>query len=176
MKIPTLKIESATAKKDVRKCMESARLDVENQRLIATDGHILAIIPAEIDDGDTTGPISVEAIKAARKSKSERIKANGSLVLDNKAEFPREDLGQYPDVDRVFKLGAADKRDESHIDVRFDARLLLRLAEAISTSCKDSLGVQLSFTRRDDGTIDDTAPILVFGKDGGKGLLMPMRN
>ena len=127
MKTPISKIESATAgKHEVRYYLKNAWLDVEKKRLIATDGHICAIVPAELEEGDITGPITSEALKNARASKSKSIEAKGSLVLDNSASYPREPGIKYPDVDRIRPT------EEFKIVISLDAALLLRLAEAIN--------------------------------------------
>src|SRR3972149_4290860 len=126
MKTPNSKIENTVAKKDVRYYLNDAWLDVEKKRLVSTNGHICAIVPVEVDDGDTTGPVSVEVLKQARKFKSTHIKANGSYTLDNNATFERTGMDiKYPDVDRIVP-----NKEVYTVEIGLDATLLLRLAES----------------------------------------------
>ena len=61
-------IEQASAVKDTRTYMNKPYYD--GKRVIATDGHIIAITrPDAKDEGDTAGSIPIEALKAARKQK-----------------------------------------------------------------------------------------------------------
>lgn len=108
MRIPSTKIEAAAATRDVRAYINQPWLDVERQRIVATDGHILAIVPIETDEGDASGPIPTEAIKAARKMYRHTpdamgvFKANGAIAFPNGYTIPRPDgIGEFPDVDRL---------------------------------------------------------------------------
>src|SRR3990172_5585006 len=127
MKTPNSKIENGVAKKDMRYYLNDAWLDVEKKRIVSTNGHICAIVPIEMDDGDTTGPVSVEVLKQARKFKSTHIKANGSYTLDNNATFERPGMdSKYPDVDRVVP-----NKETDTVEIVLDATLLLMLPDTI---------------------------------------------
>ena len=137
MKMPNRNISKATAgPRQFRRVMEEPYLDTENSLIVATDGHILAACPVELDEGDTSGNVSSEAIKAALKSspvksrsaKTANIKANGSLELDNGATYPRENLGQFPDYKRIIP-----DLDKAEMVISLDAKLLKDLADAINT-------------------------------------------
>lgn len=67
MKIPVAKLETFTADKEGRAVMQAVWLDVEGQRLIATNGHIAARVTIGVDDNDITGMIPVEVFELARK-------------------------------------------------------------------------------------------------------------
>jgi hypothetical protein len=166
MKTPNSKIESAAAKKDVPYYLLDAWLDVEKRRIVSTDGHICAIVPVELDDGDVSGPISIEVLKQARKTKSSSIKANGVLSLDNGATFPRDGMdNKYPDVDRIVP-----NRTKYTVEIALDASLLLRLAEAVNDqTLKYSHNLKLHIT----GPLD---AVKVTGNiEGAVGVIMPAR-
>lgn len=178
MQMPNVKIEGAAGKGDIRSYLREPYLDVDNKRIIAADGHIAAIVPILIDEGDTSGHISADAIVAARKSATARsrpdklinIKANGSLTLDNNASFPRNDLGKFVDIDRVIA-------PKSHDVISLNAKLLLNLAQAICLQGEDPI-VTLHLTEdRQTGAIR----VERFAKKGDAadapfGMIMPVRN
>ena len=128
------KIESAVAsKKDYREKLQDCYLDVEKPRLLATDGHILAIVPVETGEHDTTGYISVEALTSQRKATGKKVEhvelaCNGSVALPDGRTFPREDYGIYPNVDSVLP-----KPESRNFHVALNADLLHRLADAIGS-------------------------------------------
>ena len=135
MNVPTGLIEKAAGIHDIRKHLNDPYLDTEKKRLIATNGHIAAIIPVEVSEADTSGPISAEALKAARKA------AKGSplggiaptiactektLEVGQGPTYPRPDLqNKYPDIDKVIP------KTKGYIKVGLDAKLLYDLALAI---------------------------------------------
>ena len=55
MKIPNTKFEkcAAEARNDPRTYLSQPWLDVDKKRLLTTDGHVMAVIPVEVDDDDT---------------------------------------------------------------------------------------------------------------------------
>lgn len=165
MKTPLSKIEKAVAVKDGRYYLNDVYLDVEKSRLVSTNGHICAIVPIETDEGDTSGPVSVEALKHARKLKSEHIKVNGSLALDNGMVLPRPEKANYPDVDRIIP-----KEDGFKVIIGLDASLLLKLAEAVndqSSSYLTNLKLHIS---------GPNEAIKVTGNiKGAIGVIMPVR-
>ena len=137
MKLPNRQIYKAVeSTRGVRQILQTPYLDTDASAVIATNGHILAYCPVELDEGDTSGPITAESIKAAikqspmtcRVDKMANIKANGSLILDNGASYPRETVGQYVDYKRVIP----DKSQAEYV-ISLDAKLLKDLADAINT-------------------------------------------
>ena len=133
MKMHNSAIEKAAGVKDVRHYLTQPYLDVERGAILATNGQILAVVPVDLDEDDTSGHVSIDAIKAARKqapgSRADKvlsIKANGGLLLQDGQSYPRGDLGKYPDIDRVIP----DKDKAEHV-FSIDATLLKNLAEAI---------------------------------------------
>ncbi len=127
---PKLKLEKLTDT-GVRAYLSAAHLDVDKKRLSVTNGNILAVIPVDLSEGDTSGPVTTEVIKAARATRSERVEitCNGGLGVDGKT-FERPDLGKFPDIDRVIPDG------EPEFSVGLNARLLFELAEALTVSNK----------------------------------------
>ena len=108
MKLPNTGIEMAVARGDTRDYLNHAHLDAENKRLIACNGNILAVVPVEVDEEDTSGPVGLDAIKAARKAAGK--KANATVIVNNDQRIPaaglsmsRPSVGEYPNVDRILK-------------------------------------------------------------------------
>ena len=105
MKMRNTKIESAVDSKEMRLHLTEPFLDVENKRLVATDGKILTAIKVEVEPDDVSGYISKDALVAARKiakkykEETIEIRANGSLELKTGDKFNRRDLGTFPNVD-----------------------------------------------------------------------------
>ena len=136
MKLPNRQIFKASGNKDARFYLNEPYLDIDEKAVVATDGHVLAVCPVELDDGDTSGPITEESIKAAiklstvktRSMKTANVKANGMLVLDNGATYPRPDNVTFPDYHRVIP-----DINKAEMVISFDAKKLKDLADAINT-------------------------------------------
>ena len=172
MKMPNRKIEKATGYKDVRFYLNEPYLDTENSLLIATNGNILAACPVELDEGDTSGTITAESIKAAIKAsphkgirdKTANIKANGSLELDNGQSFPRAELTQpWVQYQRVIP-----DPDKATTVISLDAKLLKDLADAINTPGTSVIELHIT---------DNTSPFYVKSDSKSEcyGVIMPCR-
>ena len=170
MKLPESQVELAASTEESRYTLKAVKLDVAGKRLMATDGHILAIVPTEVSENDHDGLINVDAMKAARKlqraAKSVPIQAtvNGKFTIaaaGQAAEFELE-TGNFPNVEAVIP------KFEGPPTVTLDAGLLLRLAKAIQT--KDhQLDYPVSLWIK-----DANSAVLVKGEqDGAIGVLMP---
>ena len=167
-------IEQCAGKNDVRHYLNHPYLDTENKRLIATDGHCLAVVPVELSEGDTSGPVSADALKAARKTitgisrvpyrTEAEIVCNGGLEVTDGPTFPRPDLdgSKYPDIERI----TPDK--EGRICFGVKAQYLADVAKAIANSKYG--GVTLWIDPK-----DPTAAILLEGENDAYGVVMPMR-
>ena len=172
MKLPNTDIERAAASNDIRRYLNHVHLDVENQNLVACAGSILAVVPVEVDEGDTTGPITKDAIKLARKGAKKNeptVLANGSLSIPAQGvTMARPDDGVFPDYQRVLI------RDEDLPTICLDADLLVDLASALNRRGSQNNGVRLHLPRNVD------APIKVepmWGPAiGTVGVLSPMRD
>ena len=65
MKMRNTKIESAVDSKEMRLHLTEPFLDVENKRLVATNGKILTAIKVEVQPEDVSGYISKDALEAS---------------------------------------------------------------------------------------------------------------
>ena len=168
MKFPKTMIEKCVSKKDVRYYLNDCHLDVENKRLVATDGHKAVFLPVTVSESDTSGPVTSEAIIAARKLAKGKgvceIGCNGSLELSNGASFPRPDHGtSYPEMDRILP------QIDTDIRVSLNAQYLLDIAKAISDG-KFATNVTLHIPA------DTNCAIRISGNiPEAKAVLMPVR-
>jgi hypothetical protein len=95
-----------------RKALEHAILD--GDKLVATTGRAMVVIPIERETGDRDGYVSPEALIQARKNGG-KVACGDSFVLSNGASFPRnpeiESIKPYdwkqvaPKGEMSFKLG-----------------------------------------------------------------------
>lgn len=134
MKIPEAKIELATSQEASRYTLQAVKLDVEQKKLIATDGHILACIPAEVAADDHSALIALDVMKSLRAIKKQQkhgepqVTTNGKITvesLNTRSEFPLAE-GSFPNYEAV-----KPKMEGPHT-IGIDAALLLRLAQALS--------------------------------------------
>lgn len=176
MKIAASKIEGVHGNsKDVRPFTHYVHLDTDKRRVIATNGHMLVILPAEIEDGDTAGPITDDALKLARKlagRKADDITVRAgkdTVTLDDGTIMPRlsADTYTYPDVDAVVP-------GRSEVAVSFNPEYLALIAKALP---KAEFGVTLYLKTEADGSIDPHGAIRVESNrdDNAVGVLMPVR-
>ena len=171
MKMQNRQIYKATSgPKDAREMLTEPYLDADKSLIVATNGHILAACPVLLDEDDTSGVVSTEAIKAAiktspgrRQDKTANVKANGSLELDNGATYPREDKGQFPQYERVIP-----DKDKAEMVISFDAKLLKDLADAINTPGNSQIKLHI---------VDNNSAFYVESDNNSDcyGVLMPCR-
>lgn len=174
MKLTQNEIERAAAKGDIRPYMNHVHLDAAAQRLVATNGHILAVVPVEVEEGDTAGPIPAEAFPAARKAAGSHfepaMQANGSVVLQNGATMPRPsaaDIGPFPAWEKLV-----ERFQPSGVSVTFNAELLYELARALTPKgSKYGRVITLHLSASEP----DKSAMKVEGANGAFGLLMPCR-
>lgn len=68
MNIPDVLIEQfVSADEKAKLVLQGAWLDVESERLLATNGHIAARVGVSLNEKDVTGPIPLEVFQLARK-------------------------------------------------------------------------------------------------------------
>jgi DNA polymerase III sliding clamp (beta) subunit (PCNA family) len=141
MRIPEAKIELAASQEETRFALQSVKLDTESKTLCATDGHICAVIPAQVADDDKSALIALQTIKALRQlqktSKNLQgknvpldVHTNGKVTVEangGKLEHSYAD-GTFPRIDQV------KPKFEGKPTVTLDAALLLRLAQALTAS------------------------------------------
>jgi hypothetical protein len=166
MKIPlNCKLEACVSNDTMRLHINNIHIDVENKLAIATNGQMLAIVPIEPEEADTSGPLPPKALQAARKLKAfgaACFTINGDIKLPDGCSMPRPTVSPYPNWRAV--VPAEDRPVK--FAVSLDAKLLSRLADALGSDV-----VKLQF-------LDDLSPIVVVPSgclDGRKGILMPER-
>tara|TARA_R110000787_G_scaffold205422_1_gene315822 strand:- start:583 stop:1131 length:549 start_codon:yes stop_codon:yes gene_type:complete len=155
MKLPTAKIELAAPKNDVRYYLDGAYLNVETSELVVTDGHILVKHSVELDDGDISGIIPLDAFAHARKTKSASITtARAAPTADkdgwigddttgtptaytNGASFPLVD-GTYPDYCKVIP-------EPVDVTICLDLTLLDRIRKAMFEKTGPTSTCQVTF-------------------------------
>ncbi len=170
------RIDLIISKDATRPHLASAYLDLDGPSpvLVATDGHRLVKLPVKACDGDTTGFVTGEALKAGRQSvrKGEEfsISANESLYVQNGPTFPRPTdatAGCFPPYSKVIP----GKRDT--VSICLNAHYLWELAQALGADKFGGVVIEFNPAGPMDpivvkrGTKEDDA--------GGIGVLMPMR-
>lgn len=165
MKIQNRKLDGVVGKDKIRNYISQPYVDVDKKIMVATNGSILSVCPIEPDEGDTSGHIPLEAIKAAIKGNKfdPCVKANGNITLESGQTFPREDLGQFPVWNRVIP-----DKDKAEIVISLDAKQLKALADAICNPGKQSI-VRLHIKDNNTSFYVDT------GDSDCYGIIMPCR-
>jgi DNA polymerase III sliding clamp (beta) subunit (PCNA family) len=146
MRLPEARIENAVSRESNRYTLQSVQVDVEHKRVMATDGHILAIVPCEVSDKDHSVLLTADSIKQIRamqkraKSIPVEVLLNGKAIATGKAESAEYDLGEgrFPNVDMVIP-----KYDDVPPTITLNVDLLYRLAKAM-TAPDDPLIVTLT--------------------------------
>jgi len=136
MRLPEAKIELAASTEESRYTLKAVKLDVAGKRIMATDGHILAIVPCEVGDKDKDALLSLDSIKQIRamqkraKSVPVEVTTNGKATAVGAGETAEYELinGTFPNVDAVIPKGG---KYEGPCTVSLNAELLLRLAKAL---------------------------------------------
>ena len=126
------KLEKIVSKDTTRHAITCAYLDTKDKtpRLIATNGHAMAVIKVEAEK-DEQGNVPIAAIIDARKLNSKKaiastLSLNGDCKLDNGATYKRQD-SQFPDWRKIGTTGDKTFR------VAFDAKLLHELADSLGS-------------------------------------------
>ena len=166
MKLPAQKIETAAPKNDARYMLNSVYLNVETSELVVTDGRILVKHTVEVDDGDISGIIPLEAFAYARQTKSERITTSiDDLVATahvNGATFPLID-GTYPDYTKVMP-------EAGEVTIRLDLTLLEKIRKSLfeRTGQTSKCVVSLQIT-------DQNSSVRIETNDDNVAVIMPCR-
>ena len=136
MKInPNYKLEQAVDESKPR----LAFIHVTKHHAVATNGYILAVVPAQLEENDTQGWLTSKILKAARKlcrsrSNTVDIGLNGSQTLIDGSQCPRPEYAKEQD-NTPHKIGAmlTDAARNSHFTIGIDASKLSQLADALGT-------------------------------------------
>lgn len=171
------KIEKVASRDISRASLVNPYLDVKGKRLLATDGHTMAVVRVEVGPDDHDGPVTAEALAAARKAVPRGhddafLNVNGAQIVPDGPTFPRPAAVSFPPVDAVIPTYGDDA-----IRVSFNPFLLLRACEAIGVEREAS--IVLTFTRENDrntGKPVVLAPIKVeCERAAGFAVVMPCR-
>jgi hypothetical protein len=186
------KPEKCIATEPFRHHINNAFLDVDKSRLVATNGHMLACVPVEIEEGDATGFVSSDALKQARKGLKTRdtlatIACNGSLrtqgvtferppwraaieyepaKLEDGSANPKAHETKpgvpFPPYEQVMVEYSAT--DPDVVRVGLNAKYLLELAQALGANPAFP-GVELRIKREKDGSASlSPVQVLLYGK------------
>jgi len=148
-------------------------IDVEKKRAVSTDGTMMVVVPVETDEFDTSGCVSVEMLKMARKVIKGAVVAQcgtKEVVLPNSVKLPRHEIEQkFPQYEQVMpsiKEGDADTHT-----IYLNAEKLLQLAKALGTK-EDDYAVRLTLSTKPG----NWEAFVVTGciKDSAVGFLMPI--
>jgi hypothetical protein len=178
MKLPTSKIESAASKGESRYTLRAVQLDVERKRMMATDGHILAIVPVEVTEADHSGLIGLDVLKSLRamqkraKSVPVEVMVNGKVTAEGNGERAEYELvtGQFPNMDMVVPKVATD----APCTFSFNMELLVRLVDALKArdTGKYASGRIVSLYVKDN----NSAVLVKVADSEGTGMIMPCRS
>ena len=159
------RIEHCVSKDSTREQMNN--IFVNKTHAMATNGHILARVPIELEKGDTEGCLSPEALKLARKVTPKnlgfaQIVLNGSQVMPDGTAMTRPTATPPPQTEKIVNEADAGKK----FTVALDASYLKDIADALGSD-----RLVMSF-----GTPTSAILIRPFeGDEGALGLLMPIR-
>lgn len=176
MKIPRqCCIEKVASKDKNRRVLNHPYLDMRTpgqSLIVATDGKAMVILKTQVSSDDTSGPISIDAIKAARKIKSDTFTANGAHVLPNGMLIPRptQEAGhEYPNWRQL--LPSSDRKPIASIVI--NPQLLIKVAEALGSEEEVSLHI---FDEEDAILVGPSlSPPYAYCEDGSFGIFMPKR-
>lgn len=194
MKIPAAKIEMAVSAEESRYTLQAIKLDTENKCFVATDGHILACVPAEVSADDHSVLIGLDTWKQLRaiakqnKYVQPEVATNGKVTVESagcKSEFPLAE-GQYPnwqavkpkmdspvsweDVKPEMDAKTGRYRVGGPLTIGIDAALLLKLAQAISENNTSKRAIVKLVIKDDKSGVG----VQVSGSDAW-GVIMPVR-
>lgn len=174
----------ACSREKTRYILNAARLDCERKVIIATDGHMLAVLDVKdlIESDEKSLTIPVDALRAAQtffmaeKRKAQKlrkdifIRGNGDSVTvtvgaSKRGQSFEPETRTYPDWQAVCGGGEGYK-----LVITVSAGLLMRLAESMRGNFKADDAVSLSVKDAQSAVL-----VAVNGNATSCGILMPMR-
>lgn len=168
MRVPNSKIYKAVAKEgENRLVLTQVFFDKDNERLVASDGFVMAVVPVDdIAPNDVGGLIDPDAFKMARKHGNGHLVADDehAVVLDTSWKVKR-DIGTYPDYESILKNRT--NADKAAPVLVLSALKLYRLAQAICETPR--LGVRIFLPQKPNEGIQVRPEI----ENGARGILMP---
>ena len=157
--------------------------DKERPVLISTNGAAIAVVPVQVDDGDTQGPVNKCAFKVGRKHPYAKktgilfvgLNVSGHCTLSDFSTMQRN--GNFPEGGNFPEWRNGIPKLDSHkktVTIRLDSELLANLARSMGTK-----GVKLEFNIENDGTVEGGIHVTPAGKhyaySDAYGVIMPMR-
>lgn len=142
MKIPASKIELAASQESSRYTLQAVSLNVEAKQFAATNGHILAVISAEVTPEDHSGLISLDTMKALRGIQKQAkplevpVQTNGKVSVNwNGVKEYAYAVGSFPKYEQI------KPKMEGKPTISLDAALLMRLAQALNAEATSKKAV-----------------------------------
>lgn len=152
MKLPNAKIEMAASPEESRYALHAVQLDTVGKRLMASDGHILAVIPADVSPEDNSGLIPVQAftdmrkmVKAAKKDVYITCNGNVKATTGNSTMEWAYVEGKFPNADAIL----ADLKFEGPATFTLNLDLLVRLAAALGAKNERTKNTVISLWIKD---------------------------
>jgi DNA polymerase III sliding clamp (beta) subunit (PCNA family) len=159
------KLEKAVSKDPLRENLQN--IIIQGKQAFATDGYIMAVVPVKLENGDTPGLMSPDALKLGRKATSKAfdnitIALDGSQKLHDGTVLPRPE-GDHPDRLQSILSDAQKKRK---FKFGINVGLLNDLSDAIGAN-----EVVLELSAPDKAIL--VRPLK--NGEGEKGIIMPVR-
>ena len=182
--------ELAASADTTRPNLQNLHLDVEKKKLIATNGHVMAVVPiTDLDKSpgpcakDTTGFVAPAVLKQARKVTPKEfgymiVSAGKEHVFVDKSTMPRTDAGgaQFPPWEQV--VPSYKEGDEGTITIGISAKYLLDMAKAIGADVRKNYQVAVTIAlpsaKAKDKTILEPYVVTASGSEAFA-IIMPCR-
>lgn len=166
--------------------------------IVATDGHTMSIVPADLDVSDVPGPVGEKELEAARKAtpkKSEAVVCKldlGTVQTSDGASIPRATMPDgfsFPDVEALLTAplpeGLPRQGVDGSVTLALDLAKLNQVVEALSGAKKGVaiLTFMHTVSAREGAAPDASVPAIacermvmvrVQGSEG-VGVVMPFR-
>lgn len=182
--LPAARVELCAAKGDLRYYLNWPYLDLRDKKrpmLVATNGHILAAAPVEIEGDVKEGPIPAKAIQAARAVKTKQPQAGHRLIFDGDMCGTGEVMYRRPSS--YFKF--PDWREvvpklpkDTAPDIGLNGDYITTLQNVMDVRRRGWRGLKLTMQRDEQNALAKNKGLLVRGFDpdleGVVAVLMPM--
>lgn len=181
--------ELAVSADPTRPNLANLHLDVETKRLVATNGHVLAVVPVtELDSApgpvakDTTGYVAPAVLKQARKVTPKAfdvavVSAARDHVFVDGSTMPRTDASgaKFPPWQQV--VPSYKRGDAGTITIGISAKYLLDMAKAIGADAKKNYQVAVTIALPAKGAKEVLAPYVVTVSNDAEAfaVIMPCR-
>jgi len=165
------KIKKLISSDPTQRVLLNPWFDVERGIVLSSSGQNVLILPVEVEAGDVSGPLPIEAVLAVQRDGSSLKCTKEYGILPSGAAYPRDQMfDRYPPVEQLVIT------PEAYIEVSMNAKLLAELAAAMGTDV-----VKVKIAVNPEGAVRDGAPYVVLPHpsephvDGAVGALLPYR-